>query len=126
MRSSDTSYSIATVPTPLHFLILLVAGWLAREQQAVIAYQRAELDVLRARLGRIEFTNAERRRLGTLAFVLPRGRLRELATLVHPETLLRWYRQLVARKYDGSSKRRGPGARKPDDLVQLVLRIAMV
>jgi hypothetical protein len=34
--------------------------------------------------------------------------LREVATIVTPETLLAWHRKLIAKKYDGS-KQRGPG-----------------
>ena len=112
--------------TPLHFLILLVAGWLNRELQAALDYVRAENEVLRARLGtaRPVETNTERRRLALAFKALPTRLRRELATLVSPATLLRWHRQLVARKYDGSSKRTGPGARKPDEVTQLVLRLA--
>jgi putative transposase len=40
---------------------------------------------------------------------------------VTPDTLLRWYRRLVAQKYDGSSKRGHPS---PPDIVELVLRMA--
>jgi putative transposase len=50
--------------------------------------------------------------------------LHELATLVTPETLLAWHRKLIARKYDGS-KQRGPGRpRTPNELQQLVVRMA--
>jgi putative transposase len=39
---------------------------------------------------------------------LGRKVLREIATLVTPETLLSWHRKLIPQKYDGSPKR-GPG-----------------
>lgn len=39
-------------------------------------------------------------------------------------TLLRWYRRLVAKKYDGSARRGQYARRQPADIVQLVLRIA--
>ena len=49
----------------LHFVIALVAGWLQREQGAVIDYLKEENKVLREQLGgkRLRFTDAQRRRL---------------------------------------------------------------
>jgi hypothetical protein len=48
----------------------------------------------------------------------------ELGTIVTPETLLAWHRRLIAQKYDGS-KKRGPGRpRKPEELEDLVVRMA--
>ncbi len=35
-----------------------------------------------------------------------RASLNQIGTVVTPETLLRWYRQLVAAKYDGSKNRK--------------------
>jgi hypothetical protein len=57
--------------------------------------------MLRARLGgrRIIFTDAERRQLAEKARMLGREALRELGTIVTPATLLRWHRELVARKW---------------------------
>ncbi len=50
--------------------------------------------------------------------------LHEYAGLVTPDTILRWYRKLIAKKYDGST-RRGPGRpRKPVETVALVVRLA--
>jgi hypothetical protein len=52
-------------------------------------------------------TDADRRRLAVLGKQLGRKALAEVATIATPETILRWYRELVAKKYDGS-QRRGP------------------
>ena len=95
----------------LHMLIAMVAGWLQRHQQQVIAYLHEENRVLKAQLGgrRLRLTDTERRRLAALAQALGRKRLHEVATLVTPDTLLRWYRQLIARKVDGSTQRRQLG-----------------
>ena len=57
---------------------------------------------------RLRFTDAQRRRLGVKAKALRRKTLEQFAGIVTPDTLLRWFRNLVAKKYDGSSKR-GPG-----------------
>ena len=88
--------------TLLQFLLMLVAGWLQRQQAATIDYLMAENRMLRARLGgrRIIFTDAERRQLAEKARALGRETLRKLGTIVTPETLLRWHRELVARKWD--------------------------
>jgi putative transposase len=82
----------------LQVLIAMVAGWLQRRQQQVIAYLLAENRVLKAQLGgrRLRLTDTERRRLATLAHSLGRARLKEVATVATPETLLRWYKRLIA------------------------------
>ena len=76
---------------------MLVAGWLQRQQAATIDYLMAEIRMHRARLGgrRIIFTDAERRQLAEKARALGRKALRALGTIVTPETLLRWRREVV-------------------------------
>ena len=111
----------------LHVLIAMVAGWLQRHQQQVITYLIEENRVLTAQLGgrRLRLTDMERRRLATLAHPLGRKRLKEVATLVTPETLLRWYHRLIAQKFDGSTQRRQPGRpRVAEEVEQLVVRMA--
>src|SRR6266850_611711 len=85
----------------LHTLIAMVAGWLQRHQQQVITYLLAENRVLKAQLGgrRLRLTDTERQRLAALAHPLGRKRLKELATLASPDTLLRWYKRLIADKF---------------------------
>lgn len=92
------------------FLILTVAGWLGRRQGAMVEYLVAENRVLREQLGdrRLRLTDAQRRRLAVRGKAIGRKALGEIASIVTPDTILRWHRDLVARKYDGSS-RRGPG-----------------
>jgi putative transposase len=91
----------------LHILIAMLAGWLQRHQQQVIAYLQEENRVLKAQLGsqRLRLTDTERRRLAALAYPLGRKRLKEMATLVTSETLMRWYHRLIAQKFDGSTHR---------------------
>ena len=92
---------------PLQFLLLTLTGWMTRDHQRVTEYLLAENAVLRQQLRgrRLRFTDAQRRRLATPAKKLGRKVLRQLDTLVTPDTLLRWYRRLVARKYDSSAQR---------------------
>lgn len=117
---------MAASTTLLQFLLIVVAGWLQRQQAAAIDYLKAENRMLRARLGgrRIVFTDAERRQLAQKARVLGRKALHELGTIVTPETLLRWHRELVARKWT-FVETRGPGRpRIREELVALVVRMA--
>ncbi len=111
----------------LHVLIAMVAGWLQRHQQQVITYLIEENRVLTAQLGgrRLRLTDMERRRLAALAHPLGRKRLQEVATLATPDTLLRWYKRLIAQKFDGSAQRRQPGRpRVAEEVEQLVVRMA--
>jgi transposase InsO family protein len=111
----------------LHVLIAMVAGWLQRHQQQVIAHLLEENRVLKAQLGgrRLRLTDTERRRLASPAHPLGRQRLQKVATLVTPATLLRWYKRLIAQKFDGSTHRRQLGRpRVAEEIEQLVIRMA--
>lgn len=84
------------------------AGWVNSRQLEVIDYLRGENRVLREQIvgRRLRFTDDQRRRLAVKGKIVGRHRLGEFAGLVTPETLLRWYRELIARKYDGHSDSR--------------------
>ena len=92
------------------FVVTALAGWIQRNQQHVSEYLLEENRVLREQLGkkRLRLTNDQRRRLAVKAKALGRAGLNGIACIVTPDTLLRWYRNLVAKKYDGSAAR-GPG-----------------
>jgi putative transposase len=110
-----------------HVLIAMVAGWLQQHQQRVITYLQEENRVLKAQIGRrrLRLTDTERRRLAALAHPLGRQQLKEVATLVTPETLLRWYKRLIAQKFDGSTHHRQLGRpRVAEEIEQLVIRMA--
>lgn len=110
-----------------HFVVAMVAGWLGREQQAVLEYLKEENKVLREQMGgkRLRFTDAQRRRLARKGKLVGRRGLGSVGCIVTPDTILRWYRQLVAQKYDGSG-RRGPGRpRTAEELRVLVVSIAI-
>src|SRR4029453_4518666 len=115
------------MPLPIQFLFYMLIGWVTRQQAEVIEDLKAENLALRQKLGgkRLRFTYAERRRLARKAKPLGRKRLRELSPIVTPDTLLRWYRELVAQKYDGSA-RRGPGRpRIAGEIQQLIVEMAL-
>ena len=88
------------VPAQLHFFLVTVAGWMNRPQQTVIEYLQEENRVLLEQLGGKprRFTEAQRIRFACKAKLVGRCRLGQLTTLVTPDTLLRWFRVLVAKK----------------------------
>src|SRR3989442_10669513 len=90
-------------------------------------YLLEENRVLKAQLGgrRVRLTDTERRRLATLAHPLGRQRLTEVATLVTPDTLMRWYKRLIAQKFDGSRHRRPLGRpRVTEEIERLAVQMA--
>jgi putative transposase len=73
---------------------------------------------------RLQFTDAERRKLAVLGKKLGRKALAEVATIAAPDTILRWYRELVAKKYDGSARRRPGRPRTAGEIVRLLFEMA--
>jgi putative transposase len=111
----------------LPVLIAMIAGWLQRYQQQAITYLVEENRVLKAKLGsqRLRLTDTERRRLAALAHPLGRKRLKDIAAIATSDTLLRWYKRLIAQKFDGSTQRRQLGRpRVSEEIEQLVVRMA--
>lgn len=116
---------MSNVIQPVHLLVIALAGWLNRQQQAVLDYLIEENRVLKAQLEghRLRFTDAQRRRLAVKAKAVGRGLLEELETLVTPNTLLAWHRKLVAQKW--TYARKGPGRpRVTQEIADLVVRMA--
>jgi len=111
---------------PFRFVLIAVAGWMNERQLRMIEYLREANRVLREQLGdrRLRLDDDQRRRLAVKARGLGRKLLAKVATIVTPETLLRWHRELIAQKCDGSGKR-GPGLpRKTGEIEDLVVRMA--
>ncbi len=104
---------------PWTFFAVMVAGWMNRQQQQVIEYLRTENQVLREKLGgkRLILNESKKRRLATAGMKLGKDLLRQFGTLFSPDTLLRWNRWFIARKYD-SSDRRGKRGPMPPNLLQ--------
>lgn len=94
---------------PFYFALVALAGWLNRHQEDVIDYLLTENRILKAQLKdhRLQLSNHQRCRLAIRAKKLGRVCLKEIATLVTPDTLLRWHRTLVASKWTYAHK--GPG-----------------
>jgi hypothetical protein len=117
---------MAPLPPPLTFFLLLFSGWINRHQQAVIDYLTEENRVLRAVNGsrRLPLSDDQRRRLAVKGHVLGRRHLAAVAGIVTPDTILRWYRRLAAKKYDGSQTRRPVRPTTKPDIAALVVRMA--
>src|SRR6185436_3819408 len=79
----------------------VLTGWLDRREREAIAYLIEENQLLRRQLGsrRLRLTDDDRRQLAARASRVGRAALREIATIATPDTLLRWHRQLIARKW---------------------------
>ena len=105
------------------WLVGLLPGSLRSEhaKNVEIAVLRHQLAVLRRQVKRPEFRPADRALLAVLSSALPRRRWPSF--LVTPDTILRWHRQLVARKWTQAQPR---GGRPPlaDQVIALILRLA--
>jgi hypothetical protein len=112
---------------PWQLLPLILAGWINHREQEVIEYLRAENRVLREKLGkkRILLNDDQRRSLAVKGKILGRKMLAQVATIVTPDTILRWHRELVAAKWDYSERRKKIGLPPASaEVVDLVLRMA--
>jgi hypothetical protein len=103
-----------------------VTGMVDQELLARNEYLAAENRILKAQLkGRLKLSDAERATLAEIGHRLGRRALGEVANVARPDTILAWYRKLVARKFDGSKARRSPGRpRIKREVEQLIVRMA--
>ncbi len=111
---------------PLELMLLCFAGILTERERAINLYLREENRILREQLGkRPRLTDDQRIRLAVLGKKLGRKLLGEWASIVTPDTILRWHRCLIAAKFDFSS-RRGPGRPPVINLLRrLIVRMAL-
>ena len=107
-------------------ILAYVTGTVDQELLARNEYLAAENRILKAQLnGRLTLSDADRGTLGEIGHRLGRKVLAEIATVAQPDTILAWYRKLVARKFDGSKARQGPGRpRVRREVEELIVRIA--
>ena len=112
---------------PWHLIVLYLAAYLNREQQRIIDYLEVENEVLREKLGRkrILLNDEQRRRLAVKGKALGRKLLGGLATIVTPDTIQRWHRELVAKKWDYSERRGDVGRpRTKQEIAELIVQMA--
>jgi len=108
-------------------VIATVARLLCRELTLQNEYLRLENRTLKDKVsGRIRFTEEERRSLMEAALAMGRSLMKEVVSIVKPETILAWQRRLEQKKWDYSERRRrGPGRpRTPEHIAALVCRLA--
>ena len=113
---------------PWQLLVLILAGWINRQQQEVIEYLRTENQVLKEKLGkkRILLNDDQRRRLAVKGKMLGRKRLEQLGTLFTPDTILRWHRAAGGQEVGLLAAAQQKAGRPPvsAEVEELVLRMA--
>ena len=107
-------------------LLAYVTGSVNQELLLQNEYLAAENRILRAKLpSRLRLSNPERATLAEIGKRLGRKALRDVACVAKPDTILAWYRRLVATKFDGSKHRQYPGRPTvPPEVEALVVRMA--
>ena len=112
----------------LKVLLTTFAAWTSRQQARIITYLIEENRVLREQLEsggrRLRFTDDQRLRLAAKGKPLGRRTLREMATIVTPDTILAWHRRLIAKKWDFSSRKRKPG--RPRVMSEITEQVIMM
>ncbi len=91
-------------------LLAYMTGTVNQELLLQNEYLAAENRILRAKLpSRLRLSNPERATLAEIGKRLGRKALRAVACVAQPDTILAWYRRLIAKKFDGSKHRQYPG-----------------
>ena len=120
----------AMLPATLQFLIVKIASAINDRLQCKLDYVEEERRILweqvEALTGgkKISFTVQQRRRLSEAGKLLTPEERRKCCQHVKPATILAWFRQLAAGKYDSSEARLGRPP-KPKDVRKLVVEMAM-
>ena len=107
-------------------MLAYITGTVDQELLLRNEYLAAENRILKAQLKTpLRLTDAERMTLAEIAHRLDRKALEDVANTAKPDTIMGWYRRLVARKFDGSQSRRYPGRPRIDaEIEQWVVRMA--
>jgi putative transposase len=91
-------------------MLAYITGTVDQELLLRNEYLAAENRILRAKIkGRLLLFESEKTTLAEIAHRLGRQALADVAAAARPDTLLRWYRELIAKKFDGSRFRRTAG-----------------
>ena len=112
---------------PWYLLLVLLSECVRQQQEKVIEFQRAQIEILMKELGpqRIRLSDDQRRRLAVKGKVLGRKKLQELTTIVQADTILRWHRQLVVQNgYTGPRGKTMGRPRTDRVIVDLSLHMA--
>jgi hypothetical protein len=91
-------------------LLAYVTGLVNHELLLQNEYLAAENRILRTHLpARLRLSDPERSTLAEIGKRLGRRALAQVASVAKPNTILAWYRKLIAHKFDGAKYRRYPG-----------------
>jgi putative transposase len=103
-----------------------ITGTVDQELLSRNEYLTAENRILKAQIKtRLRLSDAERATLAEIGHRLGRKALEAVATAAKPDTILGWYRKLIANKFDGSKVRRTQGRPRIDEEMEsLVVRMA--
>jgi len=107
-------------------MLAYVTGMVNQELLLRNEYLAAENRILRGQIkGRLLLSEGEKATLAEIAHRLGREALEHLAATANPDTILGWYRKLVANKFDGSRFCRRPGRpRMNKEIERLVVQMA--
>ena len=107
-------------------ILAYITGTVDQELLLRNEYLAAENRIPKAQLKTpLRLTDADRITLAEIAHSIGHKAIEDAANVVKPDTLLGWYRGLIARKFDGSKSRRYPGRPRIDDEIeQWVVRMA--
>ena len=87
-------------------ILAIVAGHVNQELLLRNEYLAVENKILKSKLkGNMKFNESERLELAKIGKKLGLKALKGVATIVKPETILTWYRKLIAKKFDFSKNR---------------------
>ena len=90
--------------------LALVSGRVEEELLIRNEYLAAENSILKSKLKKpVRFTDHERKQLAKIGKRVGLKALKEISCIVRPETILKWFSRLVAKKFDGSSYRKNFG-----------------
>ena len=101
-------------------ILAYLTGMINQDLLLRCEYLETQVEILKAHIpGRLRLTDDERRALGEIGHRLGKKRLEEIDShIAQPDTILGWFRKLVAAKFDGSKNRRSPGRPKIDQEVE--------
>jgi homeodomain-containing protein len=107
-------------------LLAYITGTVDQELLLRVEYLVAENRILKTKIkGRLLLSDAERATLAEIGHRLGRKGLEEVAASAKPDTILGWYRKLIANKFDGSKRRQSQGRpRINEETENLAVRMA--
>lgn len=118
----------SALKTQMTLFLAGLAGWMNRKQQDVIDYLHAENEILKEQFekkgGKLDLSNTQRRKLAKKGKKLGRKGLFQYASIVTPDTLLRWHRKFVALKYTAKRRIKTDRQQEMEVVKELCLKFA--